>query len=59
LDSYGRVASALGVPPTGVNVDNVGDDDSHPFLDARIPVITIHSVTQETFPILHSSGGSA
>lgn len=55
LDTYFRVANALGVPPAGVNVDNVGDDDSHPFLNAKIPVITIHSVTQETLPILHSS----
>lgn len=38
----------------GVNVDGVGDDDTHPFLSRHVPVITIHSVTQETWPILHS-----
>jgi len=38
----------------GVNVDAVGDDDTHPFLSRHAPVITIHSVTQETWPILHS-----
>ena len=38
----------------GVNVDRVGDDDTHPFLWRHVPVITIHSVTQETWPILHS-----
>jgi Iap family predicted aminopeptidase len=54
LDSYLRVANALQIPPVGVNVENVGDDDSHAFLNAKIPVITIHSVTQETWPILHS-----
>lgn len=53
LESYLRVANALQVPPAGVNVDNVGDDDSRAFLNAKIPVITIHSVTQETWPILH------
>ena len=38
----------------GVNVDRVGDDDTHPFLSRHVPVITIHSVTQETWHILHS-----
>ena len=54
LESYWRVANALQVPQAGVNVDGVGDDDSHPFLNAKIPVITIHSLTQETWRILHS-----
>ena len=53
-DAYLDVANALHVPPVGVNVENVGDDDSHAFLNAKIPVITIHSVTQETWPVLHS-----
>lgn len=55
LDAYALVANALHVQPAGVNVGKVGDDDSHPFLDAKVPVITIHSVTQETFGILHSA----
>jgi len=55
LESYQRVASALQIPPDAVNVENVGDDDSHAFLNAKIPVIKIHSVTQETWSILHSS----
>ena len=54
LAAYFAAARALGIPPAGVNVDRVGDDDSHPFLDAKIPVLTIHSVTPETFRILHS-----
>lgn len=49
-----EVAKVLDIPLQGVNVDQVGDDDTHPFLSAHIPVISIHSVTQETFPILHS-----
>ena len=39
----------------GVDVDKVGDDDTHPFLKAHIPVISIHSITQETWRILHST----
>lgn len=38
----------------GVNVERVGDDDTHPFLLRHVPVITIHSVTQDTWSILHS-----
>ena len=38
----------------GVNVDRVGDDDTHPFLSRHVPAITIHSVTQQTWNILHS-----
>ncbi len=49
-----EVAKAIDVPLKGVNVDQVGDDDTHPFLSARIPVISIHSVTQQSFSILHS-----
>jgi Zn-dependent M28 family amino/carboxypeptidase len=48
------VASALKIPLQGINVDRVGDDDTHPFSDKKIPVISIHSVTQEAFAILHS-----
>ena len=49
-----EVARMLGIPLQGVNVDRVGDDDTHPFLSAHIPIISIHSVTQETWSILHS-----
>lgn len=49
-----EVAKALDIPLQGVNVEQVGDDDTHPFLSAHIPVISIHSVTQETFRILHT-----
>ncbi len=37
----------------------VGDDDTHPFFSKKIPVISIHSVTQETWPILHTSKDTA
>jgi len=55
LEAYAKVATALGLMVRAVNVDRVGDDDSHPFLSAGIPVLTIHSITQETWPILHST----
>jgi len=37
-----------------VNVERVGNDDTQVFRDKRLPVITLHSLTQETWPILHS-----
>ena len=49
-----QVARSINIPLQEVNVEQVGDDDTHPFLSAHIPVISIHSVTQETFRILHS-----
>ncbi len=49
-----NVASSMDLEIRASNVDRVGDDDSHPFLSARIPVITLHSITQETFGFLHS-----
>ncbi len=49
-----QVAQAINIKLDGVNVDKVGDDDTHPFLLAKLPVISIHSITQQTYPILHS-----
>jgi len=54
LNAYASVTRSLGFAVIGANVDGVGDDDSHPFLNAGIPVLTIHSVTTETLHILHS-----
>ena len=50
----GEISNAIHVLLQGVNVDNVGDDDTHSFLEKKIPVVSIHSVTAETWPILHS-----
>jgi Iap family predicted aminopeptidase len=52
--AYIDVAKYLGQEPAGSNVEAVGDDDSHPFLEAKIPVITFHSLTNQTWKILHS-----
>jgi len=49
-----NVAHALGLSLGEVDADQVGDDDSHPFIERKVPTLMIHSVTQETFPILHS-----
>ena len=54
LSFYVQAAHALHLEAAGSNVDKVGDDDSHPFLEANIPVLTIHSLTNQTFGLLHS-----
>lgn len=54
LRRWTEIAGALKMPVAAVNVEQVGDDDSHPFLRAKVPVITIHSLTQETLPLLHT-----
>lgn len=54
LDALASVAAALKLPISAVNVDNVGTADSESFARYHIPRITLHSVTQSTFPILHS-----
>jgi putative aminopeptidase FrvX len=54
VQRWAETASAAHIPMSGVNVQELADDDTHPFLSKDIPVISIHSVTQETFSILHS-----
>ena len=49
-----ELASAMKIPVSVMNVDKVGDDDTHPFLDVHIPVLSLHSITQSTFPLLHT-----
>jgi Iap family predicted aminopeptidase len=49
------LAKALTLPIGAVNVEEVGSSDSEQFARRKIPRITIHSLTQETLPILHSS----
>jgi Zn-dependent M28 family amino/carboxypeptidase len=51
---FAQVSTSVGVQPAAMNVDYVGDDDTRSFKDAKIPVISLHSISQETFPILHS-----
>ena len=51
------VAKQLNLPVAGVNVEQVGSTDSEQFAARKIPSITIHSLTQETWNarILHTS----
>jgi hypothetical protein len=48
------LAHAMRLPLTGVNVDRLGKSDEEYFIQRKVPTITIHSLTQETIPILHS-----
>ena len=54
IRSIGLVANAMKVPVSAMNVDQVGTTDSESFAKFKIPRITVHSVTQETWRILHS-----
>jgi hypothetical protein len=50
-----RMAMALKLPLTGVNVDGVGVSDEESFVNRKVPTITIHSLTKETLRVLHNS----
>ena len=54
LSDLAAVARKMKLPLTEVNVEEVGTADSESFAQYKIPRITIHSVTPETWPILHS-----
>jgi len=49
------VAGAMKLPLAGVDVDDVGTTDSESFANYKIPRITIHTITRQTWPILHSA----
>jgi Peptidase family M28 len=49
------VADRMRLPLEIVNADRMGKADSESFLKIKIPSITIHSLTEETLPILHTS----
>ncbi len=53
-EALNAVAHAMKLDLGLVNVDKVGSSDSESFGKRKIPAITVHSVTQETLPILHS-----
>lgn len=50
-----RLAASMKLSFRGVNVDQVGTTDSMPFHEAGIPVLSLHSVTQETWKSINSS----
>jgi putative aminopeptidase FrvX len=49
------VAHSLELPIGEMDVERVGSADSESLSGKRIPRITIHSLTAQTFPILHSN----
>ncbi len=53
--SAASIAQALQLGFDGVNVDQVGTTDSRTFKDAHIPVLSLHSITQETWSIINSN----
>ena len=55
LNALAATGTASKLPVSVMNVDNFGTADSESFARYEIPRITLHSVTEETWPILHSS----
>ncbi len=53
-DTFYAVAGAMNMPLIAMNVENVGSTDSESFRQRKIASLTVHSLRQETFPILHS-----
>ena len=49
------LAQSMKIPLSVMNVDQVGSTDSEQFRLKKVPAITLHSVTQQTWKILHSS----
>lgn len=54
IDAMTAVAQSLKLPLSGMDVHAVGRSDSDSFQERRIPSMMVHSITQETLPILHS-----
>jgi hypothetical protein len=53
------LAIRMKLPLTALDVEKVGSSDSEPFRQAKIPAMTVHSVTQQTLPILHTERDQA
>lgn len=54
VKALAQVASVLKLPVAEIDVDKIGSADSMSFKKAKVPSITIHSVTQQTLGVLHS-----
>lgn len=54
LNELAIAAQSFKLPLSPVNVHAVGRSDSDSFQDLHIPAVSIHSLTRDTFPILHS-----
>ena len=55
LEAIVAIASTLNLPLSPMDVEKVGSSDSESFAKLNVPRITLHSVTQTTLPILHST----
>jgi hypothetical protein len=55
VELMNSVASAMKLPAHEMNVDGIGDSDGRSFKQRKVPIITLHSVTDETLGILHTS----
>jgi Peptidase family M28 len=55
LDSLFSVSTASKLPVSTLNVDTLGSSDSESFARYHIRRVTLHSVTPQTFRILHSA----
>jgi hypothetical protein len=53
-DAFAAVAGSVHLPFSVVNVGQAGRSDSDSFHDRHVPAITVHSMSSETWPILHS-----
>lgn len=54
-DAFGILAHTLKLPVARVDVERVGMSDEEPFIAQKVPCLVIHSVTQNTLRILHTS----
>lgn len=52
VSELARVAAAMKIPVTGLNAEQMGGDDAAAFREAKVPTISLHSLTQETISIL-------
>jgi Zn-dependent M28 family amino/carboxypeptidase len=54
IELLGHVAASTNTQIGAINLDKVGLSDSFPFTEKKIPAIDFHSISQETWPILHT-----
>jgi hypothetical protein len=54
-DAFGVLAYTLKLPVGRVDVEKVGMSDEEPFIAQKVPCLIVHSVTQKTLRILHTS----
>lgn len=55
LKDLESVASTMGINAPGIDLERIGRDDAMSFRRRKAPTITIHSLSQDTLRVLHSS----